>query len=138
MKYTLSKIAGVIIGAFGVLVILVFLANLGMNGYSSEDMSVFVAFGVIPATLGFLLTRWSAKGQRNSDLKGHEQIALEQAKMLNGKITAVQLATNTKLSLEEANQILQKLQLDGYAHLSHSEHGAIIYEFTEFLEGKSH
>ncbi len=136
MKFTISKIAGILIGSIGVLIILVFLANFGMNGYSSGDMSVLVAFGIIPATLGFLLVRWSAKGKRNADLKGYEQIVLKQAKRLNGKITAVQLATNTELSLEESNQILQKLQLDGYAHLSHSEHGAIIYEFTEFLEGK--
>lgn len=107
-----------------------------MKGYSSGDMGVLIAFGIIPITLGFLLIRWSAKGKKNADEEGYEQIALEQAQKLNGKITAVELATNTKLSLEESNQILQKLQLDGYAYLGHSEHGAIIYEFPEFLEGK--
>lgn len=136
MMFTISKIAGILIGAFGILIMLIFLANLGMKGYSSGDMGLLLAMGAIPTALGYLLIRWSVNGRRKAVFKGYEQLTLEQAKMLNGKITAVQLATNTKLSLEEANQILQKLQMDGYVHLNHSEHGAIIYEFPEFLEVK--
>lgn len=65
--------------------------------------------------------------------KEKEKIILQTAKKYGGRITPVELAADTDLSINEAEDILKELSKKGYADLRVSDSGAILYEFLGFL-----
>ncbi len=74
------------------------------------------------------------KSKKISTAKTKEKEVLLAAKKYNGKITPVEVAVESNLSVEEAEQILKKMADKGYASLEVSEGGLLFYEFSGFLK----
>lgn len=63
--------------------------------------------------------------------KDQEKEILKLAAKANGKITALQAASETSLSIEEAKQTLDEMVKNGYASMEVEESGLLVYEFPE-------
>ncbi len=62
-----------------------------------------------------------------------EKIILKIAYDKNGKVTVGDIAVNSNLSLEQAEQHLKKLAEKGYCGMNITENGMIVYEFQNLF-----
>ncbi|MFW5800139.1 MAG: NINE protein [Spirochaetota bacterium] len=62
-----------------------------------------------------------------------ERDILNLAKKNNGRLTVTQVAMETDLSLEKAEEHLQNMVKSGYVQLSISDNGVMVYEFLEII-----
>lgn len=62
-----------------------------------------------------------------------ETTILKLARKFQGKLTPVELAANSSLSLEEADKALEDIVRKGYADMKVTDEGNILYEFPGFL-----
>ncbi|MFA4133016.1 MULTISPECIES: MarR family transcriptional regulator [unclassified Brevibacillus] len=84
-----------------------------------------------------------AKSKWLKKLKFHESLEsdnilliLSLARDQQGYVTAADIASQSTLTIEKAQNILSKLQKDGFADLSVTEKGDILYYFEGFSEGE--
>ncbi|MBW5467123.1 MarR family transcriptional regulator [Brevibacillus formosus] len=61
---------------------------------------------------------------------------LSLARDQQGYVTAADIASQSALTIQKAQNILSKLQKDGFADLSVTEKGDILYYFAGFTEGE--
>ncbi|GAK51603.1 TM2 domain protein [Candidatus Moduliflexus flocculans] len=66
--------------------------------------------------------------------KALEAKILRLARNFHGRLTPLELAANSSLSLEEADNVLENIVRRGYANMEVSDAGSIVYEFPGFLE----
>lgn len=66
--------------------------------------------------------------------KTQETQILQLARKFHGRLTPVELASNTHLSLEEADKALEEFARKGYAEMTVTDSGSIVYEFSGFLD----
>ena len=66
--------------------------------------------------------------------KALEAKILKLARNFRGRLTPLELAANSSLSLEEADRALEDIVRRGYANMAVSDSGNIMYEFSGFLE----
>lgn len=66
--------------------------------------------------------------------KALETKILRLARQFKGRLTPLELAANSELALEEADKALENIVRKGYANMTVSESGHIIYEFPGFLQ----
>jgi len=66
--------------------------------------------------------------------KALETKILRLARSFHGRLTPLELAANSSLSLEEADNVLENIVRRGYANMEVSDSGSIVYEFPGFLE----
>ncbi len=95
--------------------------------------------GLIPLTTGIAgLFRKKEKLPAPDDTrkKDIEKEILKLASRSKGKITALQAASETTLSIDEAKQTLDDLVKNGYASLEVEENGLLVYEFPELIAYK--
>jgi hypothetical protein len=101
-----------------------------------------VFLGVLPMLEGF--SRYSAGRLQDSpgrdpaasdqDVSRKEKELLNAARRLGGVVTPAIIAVETSLSLEQAEEILQRLAGKGYTDMRVTESGRIEYIFPEFLQ----
>lgn len=63
-----------------------------------------------------------------------ENTILKLARKFRGKLTPLELAANSSLSLDEADKALEELVKKGYANMTVTDEGNILYEFPGFLQ----
>jgi hypothetical protein len=66
--------------------------------------------------------------------KLQETQILQLARRFGGRLTPVELASNTHLSLEEADKALEEFVRKGHADMTVTDAGSIVYEFSGFLD----
>jgi hypothetical protein len=66
--------------------------------------------------------------------KSLENTILKLARRFRGKLTPLELAANSSLSLDEADKSLEELVKKGYANMTVTDEGNILYEFPGFLQ----
>jgi len=66
--------------------------------------------------------------------KSLENTILRLARKFQGKLTPLELAANSSLSLDEADKALENIVRKGYANMIVTDSGNIVYEFAGFLE----
>ena len=66
--------------------------------------------------------------------KAMETTILKLARQYKGRLTPVELAVNSSLSLEDAEKVLEEIVRKGYANMTVADTGTIIYEFPGFLQ----
>jgi TM2 domain-containing membrane protein YozV len=66
-----------------------------------------------------------------------ENTILKLARQFRGKLTPLELAANSSLSLDEADKSLENIVRKGYANMTVTDEGNIIYEFPGFLHFES-
>lgn len=86
--------------------------------------------------LGNELPRQKARPELDPK-KALETQILKLARKFKGKLTPVELATNSSLSLEEANNALEDIVRKGYANIIVTDAGTFVYEFPGFLQFNS-
>ncbi|MBD3304743.1 NINE protein [candidate division KSB3 bacterium] len=62
-----------------------------------------------------------------------EKTILKLAREFRGRLTPVELAANSTLSIEDADKALEDVVRRGYANITVTESGSIVYEFPGFL-----
>jgi TM2 domain-containing membrane protein YozV len=65
--------------------------------------------------------------------KSLERTILQLARKFHGQLTPLELAANSDLSLDDADQALENIVRKGYATMNVTDEGNIIYEFPGFL-----
>jgi len=63
-----------------------------------------------------------------------ETTVLNLARTFQGRLTALELAANSRFSLDEADVALQDFVRKGYAEMTVADNGSILYEFHGFLQ----
>lgn len=79
----------------------------------------------------------SSSQRSDSDLnpaKTLETTILKLARKFQGRLTPLELAANSSLSLEEADKSLEDFVRKGYANMIVTDAGNIVYEFPGFLQ----
>lgn len=89
--------------------------------------------GVAPVVGGVLLLQSTRRHTTKSHMDAMERTVLQLARAAGGELTAATVATSSTLSLEEAQQILQQLNLKGVNSMDVSDAGILVYRFPEFL-----
>ena len=99
----------------------------------------FLIIGVLPFLSGvggwirnYIKTR-KTKLQRPKEL---EREVLSSARSLGGRVTVVQIAADTNLSLDEVSKLLDTMTVKGYVIQNILENGVIEYEFPQLLPPK--
>lgn len=91
-------------------------------------MAALVMIG-IPAALGFILWKKATRIKTKTLAERHENTILEEVRRNGGHITPAELAMRTNLSISEAKQALEELQLAGHTEVDVTEEGALEYHF---------
>ena len=66
--------------------------------------------------------------------KSLERTILKLARKFKGQLTSLELAANSPLSLEEADKALEDFVKKGYANMTVTDVGNIVFEFPGFLQ----
>lgn len=103
----------------------------------SPILSFVVAFIMvgIPLGVGILLWKKAAAIKVKTLSEQYENTILEEVRRNGGRITPVELAMKTRLSINEAKQALEQMQQAGHAEVNVTEAGALVYSFSG-LSGK--
>jgi hypothetical protein len=105
-------------------------ASLGPVG----DIIFILLTGVAPMVGGFILCKWSLRlGKNILTPEQLENNVLKLAEQRNGSLTAVELAMDTDLSLEEAEAKLDDWAKKGFVTIKVSNSGALIYYFNGII-----
>jgi hypothetical protein len=96
----------------------------------------FAIVGVLPILEG-IRRLFRGKKERHfttSELESEQEKQILQAALQhNGKLTAALAALKTNLSIQAAQQVLEKMVKEGHAAMRVTVSGTIEYEFPEFL-----
>ncbi|WP_226670874.1 hypothetical protein [Metabacillus litoralis] len=114
-----------------------FFAFIGITvDLSSEALWVnillYIFACIMPGLGGFFLCKWAIQAGKNKRRKYEvlENTILKVAENRGGRLTPIELAMDTDLTLDEAKALLEKWALQGYVTIKVSEGGALIYDFT--------
>jgi predicted transcriptional regulator len=119
---------------------LVFAAAFGIYWYFNPGhwwpIFPIIFAGVIPALNG--LRMMIRLRQEKKDIPKiledrSEKVILKIAKEEKGTVTPAKVALESELSLEKAQQLLDKMAKKGYARMNITAEGTIQYEFPDFM-----
>jgi hypothetical protein len=121
-----------LIGFFGFVMIAGVLIGVleGTSKYSpSTNLVLSFLLGVLPLAGGLLLY-WGVR-RAVAKRKGEEREAavLRVARERQGIVTAVDVAADCGMSLEEAEETLERLHLGGFSEIDVSDAGTVVYRF---------
>ncbi len=127
----LALISGIALCLFSLFAFIGITADL-----SSEALLVNILFYIfaciMPGLGGFFLCKWAIQAEKNKRVKYEEleNTILKVAENRGGRLTPIELAMDTDLTLDEAKALLEKWALNGYVTIKVTEGGALIYDFT--------
>jgi hypothetical protein len=128
----LLVVVAVLISAFGVVMIAGVL--IGTLNHTSKytlltDVLLTLLFGVLPLVGGILLYQRVRANATTRQVEERERTVLQVAKRHQGIVTALDVASNSALTLEQAKDTLDQLNLKGFNEMDVSELGTIVYKF---------
>ena len=122
----------VLLSAFGVVMIAGMLINI-LNHTSKDplltDLLLVLLIGVLPLVGGVRLYQHVRANAAARQADEWERAVLQVAKRHHGMVTAMDVASNSALTLEQAKDTLDQLNLKGFNEMDVSESGTIIYKF---------
>ena len=128
----LQVVVAVLLGVFG-LVMIVGVSIQFLEGTSKYSM---VTDGVLTVLLGILPLVggvWRYKRVRQAVTRravdDSEKIVLRLAQRRQGVLTVVEVAANSTLSVEQAKETLDQLNLKGFNEMDVSDAGILVYKF---------
>ena len=128
----LSVVFAVLIGLFGFVMLAGVLIGAleGTSKYSrSTDVTLTILLGVVPLVGGVLLYRRVRRAVARRQTAEKESAVLQVVRQHEGVVSPVDVAADCGMSLEEAEEILKRLQLRGFAEMDVTDTGTIIYRF---------
>lgn len=129
----IQYVAGVIILVFGVIMIAGAMASEETKLTVTEDLVLFLLLGVLPALIGGWLLFAARKNTRLRRLDAMENLVLQIASRYGGKLTATELAMNSKLSITQANEVLEGFTKQNAAYLTITNNGTYVYQFEGII-----
>lgn len=129
----IQYVAGVIILVFGVIMIAGAMASEKTKLTETSDLVLFLLLGVLPALFGGWLLFAARKNTRLRRLDAMENLVLQIAARYGGKLTATELAMNSKLSITQANEVLEGFTKQNAAYLSITNNGTYVYQFEGII-----
>lgn len=129
----IQYVAGVIILVFGVIMIAGAMASEKTKLTETSDLVLFLLLGVLPALFGGWLLFAARKNTRLRRGDALENLVLQIAARYGGKLTATELAMNSKLSITQANEVLEGFTKQNAAYLTITNNGTYVYQFEGMI-----
>lgn len=128
----LLLVVAVLLSAFGVVMIAGVL--IGILNHTSKytvltDVFLTLLLGVLPLVGGILLGQRVRANVASRKADAWEKSVLQVAKQHHGMVTAMDVAGNSAMTLAQAKDTLDQLNLKGFNEMDVSESGTIIYKF---------
>ncbi len=125
-EYVAFAVAG-LLGLLGLVIALV--VTLTWSGQGAVTLVLGIGLGVLPMLVAFWLFRsvWRSSRRRRQELA--ERQVLKLAERVGGRLTSLQAARATKLTLEESKILLESLNIEGHCDIELAENGVISYRF---------
>jgi ABC-type nickel/cobalt efflux system permease component RcnA len=119
MLFGLVILAGVFIGLVE-----------GTSSYAVQtDVMLSLVFGVLPLGGGVWLYWRLRQAVAQRIIAERERVVLQLAVQHRGVLTAVEVATDSTLTLEQAQETLAQLNLKGVNQMDVSDLGVVVYRF---------
>lgn len=117
----------VLLGLVGLTIAVV--VTLFRNDDSWIPLMLGVGLGLLPMLVAFWLFRsvWRSSSRRRGELL--ERQVLQLAVRVGGRLTPMQVARSTQLTLEESKALLDRLDIEGHCNIELAENGVISYRF---------
>jgi hypothetical protein len=128
----LALAGAVLVGLFGLVMIAgVLIGSLEKTSeYSpTTDALLSVLFGVLPLAAGIFLVRRTLGAVARRRREEREAAVLGVAKDHQGVVTAVDVAAECGMSLEQAEQTLGALHRRGFSEMDVTDAGTVVYRF---------
>ena len=95
--------------------------------------AITLALGALPILVAFWLFRsvWRSSGRRQKEK--HERQVLQLAARVGGRLTPMQVASATRLTLVESKALLDRLDIEGHCQIELADDGVISYRFRSQL-----
>jgi len=128
----LQVVVAVLLGVFGIVMLAGVCIQVleGTSKYSLvTDMLLTVLFGVLPLVCAAWLYKRVRQAVTSRTVEDHEKIVLQLAQKHQGALTVVEVAANSALTLEQAKETLDQLNIKGFNEMDVSDAGIIVYKF---------
>ncbi|MCG8460262.1 MAG: hypothetical protein MI919_28600 [Holophagales bacterium] len=131
MRFTewLMIAVGILLGAFGFLILVGGLLGAEEEGAAMGHMAGVVALGILPLACGTLLVRRALHAAARRRKEAMERSILELAAASGGRLSAVDVARATPLTLDEAKTTLDTLHLAGHCRTELGDDGSLTFSF---------
>lgn len=130
---------GTISSAMGFMFTGIFLVYIIDTDYSqpgeniATDFALWAVIGVVPLLFGITLCYLAIKSKKKRQADLLENQILQLAGDLHGKMTIAELAQHTRLSLKEAEELLEGYAKTGIAERHISDGGVFVYYFIHVI-----
>ena len=128
----LALVVAVLIGLFGLVMIAGVLIGVleDTSDYSpSTNAMMTLLFGVLPLAIGVLLVWRVRRAAARRRQEAREAAVLGAVRKRQGVVTAVDVAADCGMSLEEAQGTLDWLHLRGFSEMDVLDSGTVVYRF---------
>ena len=128
----LQVVVAALLGVFGIVMIagvsIQFLE--GTSKYSMvTDVLLTILLGILPLGYSVWLYKRVRQAATRRTVDDSEKIVLRLAKRHQGVLTVVEVAANSTLSVEQAKETLDQLNLKGFNEMDVSDAGILVYKF---------
>ena len=128
----LQVVVAALLGVFG-LVMIVGVSIQFLEGTSKYSMVtdgvLTVLLGIVPLVGGVWRYKRVRQAVTRRAVEDSEKIVLRLAQRRQGVLTVVEVAANSTLSVEQAKETLDQLNLKGFNEMDVSDAGIIVYKF---------
>jgi hypothetical protein len=128
----LQVVVAVLLGVFGVVLLagVCIQALEGTSKYSLvTDVMLTIVFGILPIACGIGLYKRVRQAVTRRTVEDSEKIVLQLARKRHGALTVVEVAASSALTLEQAKETLDQLNIKGFNDMDVSDAGVIVYRF---------
>ena len=128
----LQVVVAALLGVFG-LVMMVGVSIQALEGTSKYSMVtdgvLTVLLGIVPLVSGVWRYKRVRQAVTRRTVDDSEKIVLRLAQRRQGILTVVEVAANSSLSVEQAKETLDQLNLKGFNEMDVSDAGILVYKF---------
>ena len=128
----LQVVVAALLGVFG-LVMIVGVSIQALEGTSKYSMVtdgvLTVLLGIVPLVSGVWRYKRVRQAVTRRTVDDSEKIVLRLAQRRQGILTVVEVAANSSLSVEQAKETLDQLNLKGFNEMDVSDAGILVYKF---------
>ncbi len=121
-----------LLGVFGVVILAGVCIGIveGTSKYSLvTDLLLTILFGMLPVVCGLGLYKRIRQAVTRRTVEDSAKIVLQLAQKHHGALTVVDVAANSALTLEQAKDTLDQLNIKGFNEMDVSDAGLIVYKF---------
>jgi hypothetical protein len=93
------------------------------------DVALLIFVGVLPLLVGVWLFLHTRNGVSRRALEAREQAVLHLAGQHHGAVTVPQVAEESGMTLEQANEVLERLYHKHFAEMTLADSGEMVYRF---------